>query len=872
MVKRIRFLQGAVLCLLTPLVFSSGWALAWHVIPEKPKAPQAPTDSDLRAPEAPLLASPRITSPVDNTNYTFGNPISFTAVDDNHICGDTAYEMDWWFEKNGVPIFGLYSFLPGRVLDYAGGTHLMPLPATYRVRVSMCGVTSPTIKFTVSYGTKVLGQVHPDYEEHGIVPPCIDYDNAAAANHRTSAHFNIYWNTTGMECGADPQPVVTTPPTDEEIGLLECTYFTLARWMTSPLSHLSIYRDHPDYDHLTHIPIYKGQAGGGGGSLPQGLFFGVQALNHYFAHELFHVFDYAGNPLHKKFAFDWRYQNNPYHFYHEGSTKIEQTMGKEATTFWGYRSDTWPVWDPVDLGFLELDYDSGPFYAYLMDTYGDDFAVGGRETWEGPSFDACQTQVEYNPAHVAYRPHNFKFFEAWNSQVRSEVQAVDDTIRLDQYPEEYCDLAASRPDKSFLYVGQVNPPCLQTLEYEMDVIEDLIKARVAEAGTPLEESMLLDFAVAHAKAFPPNSLLADAPQPVSCLADGRLNFAKGFNVANPACGFPAPIADARVCAALQAVNEHDFYARIQFRILEPDAHYLQLRANDDATLYMNGEAVLGQAVVDNPSTVDYPNASTTYADQSEEWPNNNAPVSSIFPVGNPLGKTFEIEWVNRGDTRGNNDDSGCSADHSRYLLMLEWSNQAISNTFQILGDDKVQLINANFWPNQGSGLPGFRLSGGGIKIPEYDSYTSRLPHEIQMRPVAWLERTFLLPALGVNYHPVQCPFGYTGDLEVVVVDDDLDAIYSRPSVHLLTLQGADDVEWLGELDVVNALTHRIMLTCDGHAGPAEFDGDPAVILVTGLRTVTNPLQNPHGQMGAVQYTVIVKIVDPFKVFIPLVRR
>ena len=108
-----------------------------------------------------------------------------------------------------------------------------------------------------------------------------------------------------------------------------------------------------------------------------------------------------------------------------------------------------------------------------------------------------------------------------------------------------------------------------------------------------------------------------------------------------------------ICPAARVINEDDFYARIQFRILEPEAHYLWLRANDDATLYLNGKIVLGQAVEDNGSSEDFPNASTTYADQSEQWADNNAPASSIFPVGNPLGKTFEIEWVNRGDTRGN---------------------------------------------------------------------------------------------------------------------------------------------------------------------------------------------------------------------------
>ena len=68
-----------------------------------------------------------------------------------------------------------------------------------------------------------------------------------------------------------------------------------------------------------------------------------------------------------------------------------------------------------------MDYEGGPFWAYVMDTYGDDFAVGGRKTWDGPSFDACQTQVVTDPHGIAYRPHNFKFFEAWNATVRNKV-------------------------------------------------------------------------------------------------------------------------------------------------------------------------------------------------------------------------------------------------------------------------------------------------------------------------------------------------------------------------------------------------------------------------------------------------------------------
>ena len=55
-------------------------------------------------------------------------------------------------------------------------------------------------------------------------------------------------------------------PTDKEVGLLECVYFTLDLGMISPLSHASIYRDHPDYDHLTHISSLQRQGDRGTGS------------------------------------------------------------------------------------------------------------------------------------------------------------------------------------------------------------------------------------------------------------------------------------------------------------------------------------------------------------------------------------------------------------------------------------------------------------------------------------------------------------------------------------------------------------------------------------------------------------------------------
>ena len=67
----------------------------------------------------------------------------------------------------------------------------MLFPGTYLVSVSMCKATSPEIKITVSYGAKVLNQIHPSYEDEGVDPDCIDYGDAP--NHVTSAHFNLYW-------------------------------------------------------------------------------------------------------------------------------------------------------------------------------------------------------------------------------------------------------------------------------------------------------------------------------------------------------------------------------------------------------------------------------------------------------------------------------------------------------------------------------------------------------------------------------------------------------------------------------------------------------------------------------------------------------
>lgn len=855
-----------------------GLIIFYLVYPFTQSAAQAgPSAAQRRLPQA---VTPRITSPLNNATYVFGEPIAFSAVDDGHTCAENAYQIGWTFEQDGHWLPGAYNFIPARMLDFAGGTHLMPLPGVYRVKVEMCGIESPIIKFTVRYDTPLVGQHHPDFADNDIIFPCIDWDDAdASANHLTSAHFNIYWNTTGSTCDPAPSPVAVRVPTNAEIGLLECTYANLSRWMTSPLANNSIYRHVAAYDGLTHIPFYMGLAGGGGGGIPQGLYFGVGVNNRIFAHELFHVFDYAGNPLHEIYAFDWRYENNPYHFYHESVSRIQQTMAKDSTKLWGYRTDNWPVWAPVDLGLLELDYDAGPFWAFLMDFYGDGFAAGGRETWEGPAFDACNQQVEFKPGtNEAYRPHTFKFFEAWNAQVRSDVlQEMNPRTDLVRYPWDFCHVPAGRPDSSFLYVGQDAPPCKQTLEYEMQVMENLIRGRVNEAGTPLEESLIADYAVQHAKAFPPNSLAQGMPQVISCAGRPGVSFSKGFDAILPGCstdpdtyGVPPVIPDNLVCQAVIDANQHDFYARIRFRITENTARYLRLQANDDATLYVDGLAVIGQGTPDNSSTADYPNASTTYADQRFQWTRNHAPVSSIFPIGNPLNKTFEIEWVNRGDTQGN-DDRNCSADRSRYLLNLEWSSTPLTSTFQTLGADKVEIISSRFWPNQGSGLPGFAPVPPDTAITQFDQYTTPIKREIQLRPVAWLQTPFLLPSLGVNYHPVQCPANYTGLLEAIVRDDLVPGIKSRPYAEVLTLEDQVKVAWWqGAMIQSNAVLQRVALTCDGSGGPATYNGKPAILLVTTRRAGASAA-NPYGKMGAIHYTVLVKQVNQ-QVFLPQVKR
>ena len=44
-------------------------------------------------------------------------------------------------------------------------------------------------------------------------------------------------------------------------------------------------------------------------------------------------------------------------------------MATHAFALWGYRTDQWPAWVPLDVGLLEHGYDAGVFWAYLMNTY-----------------------------------------------------------------------------------------------------------------------------------------------------------------------------------------------------------------------------------------------------------------------------------------------------------------------------------------------------------------------------------------------------------------------------------------------------------------------------------------------------------------------
>ena len=206
----------AALIVLLGSVQSGAAAMLIHVGSQDPAHAGSPGPD-----QAPQAAVPRILSPEAGLSYVFGESIAFSAVDDNHQCLDTPYTMSWKFERDGHWLPGRETFTPGRMLDFQGGTHVMPLPGVYRVTVMMCGVESLPVQFSVVYDTPVTGQHHPRFDDanQNIVPPCIDWDDLDNSdNHRTSAHFNIYWNTQGQTCDPVPQPVSIRQPTDVEIG------------------------------------------------------------------------------------------------------------------------------------------------------------------------------------------------------------------------------------------------------------------------------------------------------------------------------------------------------------------------------------------------------------------------------------------------------------------------------------------------------------------------------------------------------------------------------------------------------------------------------------------------------------------------------
>ena len=57
----------------------------------------------------------------------------------------------------------------------------------------------------------------------------------------------------------------------------------------------------------------------------------------------------------------------------------------------------------------------------------------------------------------------------------------------------------------------------------MAVVEQIIRERFDARDTPLEESLLVDFAIRFAQAFPPLSLRRDMPEVVSCAPAGLIS-------------------------------------------------------------------------------------------------------------------------------------------------------------------------------------------------------------------------------------------------------------------------------------------------------------------------------------------------------------
>jgi hypothetical protein len=602
--------------------------------------------------------------------------------------------------------------------------------------------------------------------------------------------------------------------------------------MTSPLSDFAMFRDLDEYSVLTHLTFWAGGPGGGGSSQALGYGYGQSARdpeNDWVGvHELLHTFDYAGNPLHtKRGGFDRRGQGNPYVFFHEGPAVAEQAMAPRAHTLWGYRTDAWPCWEPLDVGLIELGYDAFIFWSYLLNTY----PTGPRLTWEGPPICACATNARPNGP-----PLNFGLFELWNAQVRSR-------IRLDLGPDtplaDYActDNLPSGDDEFFIYNGHVQPACHQTLEYELAVLEDIIRERFDANGTPLAESLLLDFAVQFAEAFPPLSLTRGMPSAVSSSNMAGLYFSHGF----ADDGWP----DSFVRLDNPRANTNDFYARIHFRIRDVSLRYLRLTANDDATLY-----VAGRAVIEGPGD-SFPEASTTYADQRRDdgagldyvYAGTARPASSVVAIDDPTQSEFEIEWVNRGDGKGNGDTT------DRYFLTLEGRGSGLDPLLAPIPADQIEILSADFWPKQGSGEPGFisAPSPKGMAAPILDQ-------EIQLRPVSSGQRPFFLPPLGVHYHPVGSPTGCAGAFNVTVRHDGL--THTRPSAHLLVLTN-NGIQWRGPLEQVDHDTQRAILQSCGDGSPATYEGNPALILVVARRTLHGETNGPaqYGTLGALHYTV-----------------
>jgi len=854
--------------------------------------------------DAGAQVSPRVVTPAAG-DYVFGAQIPFSAEDENGICAQPPASWEWFFREPGTgwPPIGFRFDDPSRLL----GDRLIPLgcelpPAApdpscevsgvydgnkrYEVKVRMCGVDSPAVAFRVVYAPLPDDPPHPSFPDDDLAPGpppndgdyCfVDWgpvDTNGVVDHAATEHFNVFWPASYALCDASiannpPQPTLP-PPTAARLGVMECTYAILDSDMLAPLSAASIYRNDPLYSGITKLPFITGMTrskhGGGKGEIQgqsHGPFANSPASDWVPVHELFHVFDYAGNPLHFR-ARDFRYQNNPYHFFHEAPAVFEQALSASATRPWGYRSDSWPAWIPLDLGLTELDYDAAPFWAFAIDRYG----FGPRQSLRGPAIDACESMRQTSSSGTEIRPHRFKFFEAWNAQVRVDLGAVQAILR--EYVPLECPLAShygptvggaaadALSNNGTIYTGMRDPACLQTLEYELAVVEDIARANAGSyAGTPLEESLLVDFAVEFAKAFPPLSLLGGMPASTVCPALPGLQLSRGFDAAPLGClqggpadaSFPAFRADQLICGG---VNPHDFWSRISFRITDGTPKWLRLLANDDATLYVDGVAVIdGADPFGNANFESFPPASTTYTDQRFEFPDNHAPRSSVVPIGDPRARRFEIEWVNRGESRANG-DSRCRADGSRYLLELDGYNP-VEGSLGPLPPGAIEITHAEFWSSQGSGYP----PGGPVfpypLPPSYSQSAAPLAREIQLRPVTAGGRPFLLPPLAAHYHPVECPAGYVGVLEVAVRDDR--RTNTRPSVQLLALKATPEVEWRGRVPARDLDEWTVTLICDGLGGPAEDGGDPAFLLVTAARTPGAP-GNPDGTLGAVHYTVL----------------